>query len=64
MGKLVQIGNIIIRVYANDHLPPHFHIVTRTPMPLSTSKLWKSCSASYPAGLKPKLWHGREAMGT
>lgn len=28
MGKLVQIGNIIIRVYANDHLPPHFHIIT------------------------------------
>ena len=28
MGKLVQIGNIIIRVYANDHLPPHFHILT------------------------------------
>lgn len=28
MGKLIQIGNIIIRVYANDHLPPHFHIIT------------------------------------
>lgn len=28
MGKLVQIGSIIIRVYANDHLPPHFHILT------------------------------------
>lgn len=28
MGKLVQIGNIIIRVYANDHLPPHFHVIT------------------------------------
>ncbi|SCB41153.1 DUF4160 domain-containing protein [Rhizobium lusitanum] len=28
MGKLVQIGNIVIRVYANDHLPPHFHIIT------------------------------------
>ena len=28
MGKLVQIGNIVIRVYANDHLPPHFHVVT------------------------------------
>jgi hypothetical protein len=27
IGKLHQIGNIIIRVYANDHLPPHFHIV-------------------------------------
>lgn len=27
MGKLVQIGNIIIRIYANDHLPPHFHIM-------------------------------------
>ena len=28
MGKLVQIGNIIIRVYANDHLPPHFQVIT------------------------------------
>ncbi len=28
MGKLHQIGNTIIRVYANDHLPPHFHIVS------------------------------------
>lgn len=27
MGKLHQIGNIIIRVYANDHLPPHFHAI-------------------------------------
>jgi hypothetical protein len=27
MGKLHQIGNIIITVYANDHLPPHFHAV-------------------------------------
>lgn len=28
MGKLIEIGNIIIRVYANDHLPPHFHVIT------------------------------------
>lgn len=28
MGRLVQIGNVIIRVYANDHLPPHFHVIT------------------------------------
>lgn len=27
MGKLHQIGKVIIRVYANDHLPPHFHAV-------------------------------------
>lgn len=27
MGKLHTIGKITIRVYANDHLPPHFHIV-------------------------------------
>lgn len=27
MGKLHTIGNVIIRVYANDHLPPHFHAV-------------------------------------
>lgn len=28
MGKLYQFGSVIIRVYANDHLPPHFHVVT------------------------------------
>ena len=28
MGKLHQAGNLVIRVYANDHLPPHFHAVT------------------------------------
>ena len=27
MGKLHQIGNVTIRVYANDHLPPHFHVI-------------------------------------
>ena len=27
MGKLHQIGKIIIRIYANDHLPPHFHAI-------------------------------------
>ena len=28
MGKLHQIGNISIRVYANDHLPAHFHAIS------------------------------------
>lgn len=27
MGKLHAIGKVSVRVYANDHLPPHFHIV-------------------------------------
>ena len=27
MGKLHQIGKLVIRVYANDHLPPHFHAI-------------------------------------
>jgi len=27
MGRLHSFGKIIIRVYANDHLPPHFHVV-------------------------------------
>ena len=27
MGKLHQVGNVIVRVYANDHLPPHFHVL-------------------------------------
>lgn len=28
MGKLHPFGKVIIRVYANDHLPPHFHVLT------------------------------------
>jgi hypothetical protein len=27
MGKLHTIGKIIITVYANDHVPPHFHAI-------------------------------------
>ena len=27
MGRLHTIGKIIITVYANDHVPPHFHAV-------------------------------------
>jgi Domain of unknown function (DUF4160) len=27
VGKLHQIGKLIVRVYANDHLPPHFHAI-------------------------------------
>jgi hypothetical protein len=28
MPTLVRIGNIAIRMFADDHHPPHFHIVT------------------------------------
>jgi hypothetical protein len=28
MGKLHTIGKATIRVYANDHMPPHFHVVS------------------------------------
>lgn len=28
MGKIHQFGKVVITVYANDHLPPHFHILT------------------------------------
>lgn len=28
MARIVKIGNIEIRVFANDHLPPHFHVIT------------------------------------
>ncbi|GLK86669.1 DUF4160 domain-containing protein [Ancylobacter defluvii] len=27
MGKVHQIGNVIIRIWGGDHLPPHFHII-------------------------------------
>lgn len=29
MPTLVQIGNVKIQLYADDHHPPHFHVVTR-----------------------------------
>ncbi|MFT4185004.1 MAG: DUF4160 domain-containing protein [Rhizobium sp.] len=28
MPTIVRLGNIAIRMFANDHNPPHFHIVT------------------------------------
>lgn len=28
MGVLHRIGKTIITVYGNDHLPPHFHVVS------------------------------------
>lgn len=28
MPTLVRLGNVLIRMYADDHVPPHFHVVT------------------------------------
>ncbi|NKJ40171.1 DUF4160 domain-containing protein [Rhizobium sp. SG570] len=28
MPTIARIGNVLIRVFANDHNPPHFHVVT------------------------------------
>ncbi|AJY47036.1 DUF4160 domain-containing protein [Martelella endophytica] len=28
MPTIVKIGNIAIQIYADDHNPPHFHVVT------------------------------------
>lgn len=28
MARIFTIGNIEIWVFANDHLPPHFHLIT------------------------------------
>ncbi len=28
MGKLHEVGNVTVRVYPMDHLPPHFHAVS------------------------------------
>ncbi|MCJ2048229.1 DUF4160 domain-containing protein [Methylobacterium sp. J-070] len=27
MGRLARIGNVIVRIIAGDHLPPHFHAI-------------------------------------
>lgn len=29
MPALCQIGDVSLRIYADDHSPPHFHIVAR-----------------------------------
>jgi hypothetical protein len=28
MPTIARIGNVLIRIFADDHNPPHFHIVT------------------------------------
>ncbi len=28
MPTVARLGNILIRLYAEDHVPPHFHVVT------------------------------------
>jgi hypothetical protein len=28
MPTIVMLGNVAIRMFANDHNPPHFHVVT------------------------------------
>ena len=28
MGKLAQFGKVMIKIRGNDHLPPHFHVIT------------------------------------
>jgi hypothetical protein len=28
MGRVHTIGKVVLWVYANDHLPPHFHIIS------------------------------------
>jgi hypothetical protein len=28
MGLLYRLGNATIRVFGNDHLPPHFHVLS------------------------------------
>lgn len=29
MPTIARFGNILVRMFADDHHPPHFHIVTR-----------------------------------
>lgn len=28
MGRLYGSGKVVVRIYSNDHLPPHFHIIS------------------------------------
>lgn len=28
MPTLARLGNVLIRIYGEDHVPPHFHVVT------------------------------------
>jgi hypothetical protein len=57
MGKLHQIGKAIIRVYANDHLPAHFHVTTP-----DTEALIAIDGLAILRGALPTGRIGREAM--
>ena len=57
MGKLHQTGSVIVRVYPNDHLPPHFHIVSPDEEALIEIEM-----LAVLAGAIPKGKAGREAM--
>lgn len=59
MGKLHQIGNISIRVYANDHLPPHFHAVTPDREALIAIKTLAVLQEDSPGEPARQFWHGQ-----
>lgn len=55
MARLHTVGNATIRVYANDHMPPHFHVVTP-----DTEALVEIATLVVLKGALPTGWVGRD----
>lgn len=56
MGKLYQIGSIIVRVYANDHLPHHFHIIAPDFEALVNLRTMAIEAGELPASARKQVW--------
>ena len=57
MGRLHEIGKVIVTVYANDHLPPHFHVISPDREALVSIETMEVLRGEAPRGA-----HGRKAM--
>jgi hypothetical protein len=60
IGRLHAIGRAIITVYANDHLPPHFHIVYPDFEVLIEIETFAVYAGSVPSQGKKALTRARE----
>lgn len=59
MGSLCRLGNVVIRVYANDHLPPHFHVVapdTEALVLIETLSVFRGTMPSGATGRRVMKW--------
>lgn len=61
MGKLYETAGIIVRVYGNDHLPFHFHIVAADFDCMVDIRTMAIMKGTLPASSRRQVWPWIEA---